>query len=147
MHPSLDSVCPGVGPFSADFLSSIPCFCHRSLLCWPELSLGVEPPTGASRTEPTLQLNGCGCMKTLGPPLYLLGVAPIRGQGQNPLLVPDWVVSSQDSCYRAVTTIGNKRHYHSCPEDGENSFSLELASGCVFRVFSIRECQLCRGRT
>lgn len=103
---------------------------QRSLLCWPELSLEVEPPTGASRAEPTLQLNGCGCMKTLGPPLHLLGVAPIRGQGQNPLLAPDWVVSSQDSCYRAVTAIGNKRHYHSCPEDGESSFSLELASGC-----------------
>lgn len=92
---------------------------------------------GVYREELTCQQNACG---EIGTSLAPDGCrSHFQGQPQISLLAQDWVVSSQGSCYGAVTTVGNKRHYHSCPEGGESSFSLELACACAFRVFSTRE--------
>lgn len=127
------ALCFSPWPVSFPLLPPMP-WPQGSLLYWPELSLGLEP--SRARAEPTLQLNGCACVKRSGfssaagaGAVVVTGVAPLGCQGQNLALAQDRTVRSQGSCYRAATTVGNKTHHRSCSEGGQSSFSLELVSG------------------
>lgn len=108
-----------------------------SLLVFTQLRGGTFHESQEGRAHPPV--NAYTSMKRSGPALQLMGIAPLWCQGQNLFLAMNWVVSSQDLYYRAMTIGGNKRHYHSCSWGGKRSFSLELVSGWVFRVFSTRE--------
>lgn len=144
LHPSTSgcfleealAVCPGSDqtralcfspwPVSFPLLPPMP-WPQGSLLYWPELSLGLEP--SRARAEPTLQLNGCACVKRSGFSSGVTGVAPLGCQGQNLALARDRTVRSQGSCYRAATTAGSETQHRSRSEGGQGSFSLELVSG------------------
>ena len=126
-HPGLSG--PGVCPFQ---LTSYPpshalAMEKFALLACTQLRGGTFHVSQEGRAHPPV--NTYTSVQRSGPALQLMGVAPLWCQGQNLSLAMDWVVSSQSSCYRAVTTVGNKRHYHSCSEGSKGSFSLELVSG------------------